>query len=174
MGPARPEWAGRRGGRGRETEVAWHLFVVFVHIMTSIVWFGYVLFWTILIGPLTNAEDESESARVLRLVNHAPWPPKQIPLPFRLTLAEVGWGLFLLLALTGSLLLRQKGITAGGLLSGAAFADRFGGILAAKFAVVAVLASMQARLTARPGRKLVYANMAGAVVVVGLSVFLAR
>lgn len=154
--------------------MAWHLLTVFVHIMTSIVWFGYVLFWAIIIGPVTDAEGERGAPRVLALVNRAPWPPRQIPLPFRLTLSEVGWGLFVVLAVSGSLLLRQKGMTAGGFLSGEAFADRFGKILAAKLLLVAALVFVQVRLAARPGRRLVYANMAGALVVAGLSVYLAR
>ena len=80
----------------------------------------------------------------------------------------------ILLAGTGVLLLGQRGITAAGFFNGEAFADRFGKLLAAKLLFVAGLVVLQVRVAARPGRPVVYANMAGAFLVAGLSVFLAR
>lgn len=154
--------------------MGWQLLIVFIHMMAAIVWFGYVLFWAIITGPVAEKQGPRGAARVLALVNRAAWPPRQIPLPFRLTLSQVGWGLLALLALTGVLLLPHKGVAFGDLFTGAAFAGRFGGLLAAKLVLVAALGALQLRLALRPTRGIAYANLAGAVLVAGFSVYLAR
>jgi uncharacterized membrane protein len=154
--------------------MAAHLIIVFLHIMTSIVWVGYVLFWTIVAGPIARSGGSSEAARVFEAVNRAPWPPRKIPTPFRFKFSQVGGLLLIVLAITGFVLVVAEGIGPGDLLSGRFLADRFGRLLAAKLVFVALLAVLQFRLAARPSQRSAYANLAAAVVVVVLSALLAR
>ncbi|MBM3319135.1 MAG: hypothetical protein FJY73_00465 [Candidatus Eisenbacteria bacterium] len=154
--------------------MAVHLLVVFLHIMTSILWVGYVLFWTIVAGPIARAGGSSEAARVFEAVNRAPWPPRKIPAPFRFKFSQVGGLLLVVLAITGFLLVFAEGIGLGDLVSGRFLTDRFGRLLAVKLVLVLLLAGLQFRLAARPSRRTAYGNLLGAVIVVVLSALLAR
>jgi hypothetical protein len=154
--------------------MAGRLALVFFHIMLSIVWVGYALFWAILTGPVARAYRPEEAEGVLRLVNRASWPPAKVPIPFRLKFAWVGWGLLLLLALTGSLLALREAGSWGALFSGPFLAGRFGGLLGVKLLFVVVAAGFQVRIASRPGPRIAYANLGAAVTIVALSALLAR
>ncbi|RPJ43902.1 MAG: hypothetical protein EHM19_07760 [Candidatus Latescibacterota bacterium] len=154
--------------------MAAHLFVVFLHIMISIVWIGYALFWAIIAGPVVRAYGTGESDRVLTLVSRAPWPPAKVPVPFRLRFSGVAWSLLVLLAATGLLLVLHEASKAGPVAWGAFWSGRFGGLLAAKLVFVLALAGLQVRLAKRPGPRLAMANLGIAVIVVALSALLAR
>jgi hypothetical protein len=154
--------------------MTWYLLNVFVHIMSSILWVGYLLFWTIIIGPISRRSDTMEADGILRLVNLAPWPPREIPVPRRMRFFQIGWVLLLVLAVTGVILIASKGITPLGIVSGEVFLAPFGQALVVKLLLVVVLLFLQLRLARRPSPRLVYTAMGVTVILVGLSVFLAR
>lgn len=154
--------------------MSWYLLIVFIHVMTSILWVGYLLFWTIIITPITRRFDREKADAVLRLVNAAEWPPAEIPLPARLRLFQVGWIFLAALVITGAVMAAFKGVTWSMIASGRFLADPFGAVLACKVVLVVVLFILQGRLAARPTRPLVFANTGVAIVLIGLSAYLAR
>ncbi|MFH1679288.1 MAG: hypothetical protein ABIH26_01440 [Candidatus Eisenbacteria bacterium] len=151
-----------------------HLLIVFLHIMTSIFWIGYALFWSIIVGPVARSYSPAEGARLLESVNRAPWPPRKIPTPVRLDFSQIGWLLIGVLAVTGVLLAVYEGAAAGGVASGRFLLGRFGRVLAAKLLFVLLAAGLQFRLASRPGPRAAHANLLAAVVVIVLSALLAR
>jgi hypothetical protein len=154
--------------------MTWYLLNVFVHIMCSILWIGYVIFWLTIARPLERRFEPAESTRILGVVNAAEWPPRAIPTPFRLTLSQVAWLLLFVFAATGMVMLLHKAAALEGGLGGLDLRDRFGGVLAAKLALVGVLALLQLRLGRRPGLGVVYGLAGASLLVVVLSAVLAR
>jgi hypothetical protein len=154
--------------------MAGHLLNVFLHIMLSIVWVGYALFWAIVAGQVVKEYGPEGSPRVFALVNRAPWPPRKLPIPWHMKFSGVAAGLLLLLALTGAILAAHEAGSLGALASGAFLSGKFGRLLAAKVILVAVLVAGQVRLARSPGPRLAWANLAVTVAVVVLSALLAR
>jgi hypothetical protein len=154
--------------------MTWYLLNVFVHIMSSVLWVGYLLFWTIIIGPISRRFDMTEAEGILRLVNLAPWPPREIPVPRRMQFFQIGWVLLLVLAVTGFIMIASKGLGPHEIMSGELLLAPFGQVLVVKLLLVVALVLLQLRLARRPSPPLVYATMSVTLILVGLSVFLAR
>jgi uncharacterized membrane protein len=152
----------------------WYLSSVFVHVMCSILWVGWVLFWLLIARPIERRLEGAESARVLGSVNRAQWPPRAIPVPFRLTLPQVAWGLLLLLAASGTVMLVHRSAPPEGAFFGRLPPGPFGPILAAKLVVVGAVVILHVRLARRPGSGAVLATALAAVTLVVLSAALAR
>jgi len=154
--------------------MTWYLLNVFVHIMSSILWVGYLLFWTIIVGPIARRFGATEADGILRIVNLAHWPPPEIPAPLRMRFFQIGWVLLAVLAVTGVIMLAARGVTPHGIASGGLFLLPFGRALALKILLVVALLFLQVRLARRPSPRLVYTTMGVTVMVVAVSVFLAR
>jgi len=154
--------------------IGWYIATVYIHILATVFWMGYALFWTIIIGALTKQCDEPESSRLLRLINQAAWPPEGIAAPCRVTFSGLAWLTLVVLVVTGSLVLWSQPRTLQQVSSGGLVLSPFGRILAMKLLLVVGLLLLQLRFTYRPAVWLVYLNMGTALAVVTLSVLLAH
>ena len=110
-----------------------YLVTVYIHILATVFWAGYTLFWTIMVSSLTHSFPATESTHYLQLIHRATWPPKGIPTSFRLTFPALGWAVLVVLLCTGVLIVQQQGMTLPQLLTGAANPN-----LLAKLGVVAI------------------------------------
>jgi hypothetical protein len=149
-----------------------YLLTVYVHIMAAVFLVGYTLFWMIITGSLNQRLDAPESARLLRLINQAHWPPDVIPVPYRVNFPGLGWGALFVLIATGAFVLYSQGMTSQQVISGELFLSPFGWILAAKLILVIALMIFQISLTYQPAPRLIYLNMLVTLLVVILSVLL--
>jgi hypothetical protein len=149
--------------------VSWYLLIVYVHIVATVFWVGYALFWTIMAGTLTRSVPAPESSHYLQLLQHATWPPKGLPVPYRLPFPALGWVALMVLVLTGVLMLRQQGLTLQQLVTGTGSP-----VLLAKLGLVAVVCLCQLLLSVQPRVKLIPINLGLALGVVVLSVLLIR
>ena len=68
-----------------------YLLAVYIHVLATMFWIGYVLFWAILIGPLARQFKRPELAQLLKRLNESSWPPGLVPTPYRLKLSGLGW-----------------------------------------------------------------------------------
>jgi hypothetical protein len=149
--------------------VSWYLLTVYVHIVATVFWVGYVLFWMIMAGTLTRSMPAPESKRYLQLLQHAAWPPKGLPAPYRFTFPALGWANLAVLVLTGALILQQQGLTLPQLVAGTVSP-----VLLAKLGGVAALCLCQLFLSSQPRVKLMPVNLGLTLGVVVLSVLLVR
>jgi hypothetical protein len=125
----------------------WYLVAVYVHITTVAVWLGAMLF-----------EDPRSDRFMTRIVNR---------------IRGIGWVSLLILIATGVYMLHARGVALADVVSGRFFAERYGQVFAAKFALVALLAGLQITKGHRPSRAL-YGYLASILVVIALSVWLVR
>jgi hypothetical protein len=149
--------------------VSWYLLIVYVHIVATVFWVGYALFWTIMAGTLTRSVPALESHHYLQLLQHATWPPKGFPVPYRFSFPALGWTVLAVLVLTGVLMLRQQGLTLQQLVAGTV-----NPVLLAKLGLVAALCLCQLLLSIQPRARLIPVNLGLALGVVVLSVLLIR
>jgi hypothetical protein len=154
--------------------MVWSLLIVYVHIMSAVLWIGYLLFWTLIARPVTQEFGPSKATRVFHLISNTHWPPPKIPAPFRLRFSGVGWALLIVFVVTGVLTAYDKGGTPQRILSGEILREAFGMLLAVKLLLFVGLLSLQFRLSRKPTQGLFYLNMAVGVTVVALSVILPR
>jgi uncharacterized membrane protein len=154
--------------------MAAYLIAVYLHILVTVLWVGYLLFWAILLGPLTRKYSESKLTQLLACLNESSWPPAVVPVSYRLKLPELGWVALVILAVTGGFMLHYRGMTLQSILSGSFFLGRFGQVLAIKLVLMVGLVIGQLLLARRPSPRLVYLELLATVVVVGLSVALVR
>jgi len=154
--------------------MVWSLLIVYVHMMSAVLWIGYLLFWTIIARPVAQEFGPAEATRVFHLIGNTHWPPPKIPAPFRLRFAGVGWALLIVFLVTGVLRAHAEGATLQRVLTGELFREAFGELLAIKLMLFTLLVFLQLRLSRNPAPGLFYLNMAAGVAVVGLSVILAR
>jgi hypothetical protein len=125
----------------------WYLVAVYVHITTVAVWLGAMLF-----------EDPSSNRFMSRIVDR---------------IRGIGWVSLLILIATGVFMLHARGAGLADVLSGRFFGERYGQVFAAKFAFVAVLATLQITKGHRASRAL-YGYLASMLIVIALSVWLVR
>ena len=149
--------------------MVWYLLNVYVHVVATVFWIGYALFWTIMAGSLAQRFDRPESHRFLRLIGQAAWPPAGIPTPYRLSFPDLGWVALGCLMLTGGFLLPYRGITLERMLTGEVSLDSF---LVGKLLLVATVLICQVRLSVRPSPRVIRLHMGTALCVVVLSVLL--
>jgi uncharacterized membrane protein len=154
--------------------MAAYLIAVYLHIIATVLWVGYLLFWAILIGPLTRKLKAPELTQLLACLNESSWPPALVPVSYRLKLPELGWAALVFLAITGGFMLHYRGVTLQSILTGGFFLGRFGQVLAIKLVLMVGLAIGHLLLARRPSPRVVYLELLATVAVVGLSVALVR
>jgi hypothetical protein len=124
-----------------------YLLAVYVHIVTTAVWFGSMLF-----------EDPASVRFMSRLAER---------------IHGIGGPSLILLILTGSFMLFYRGVTWQSMISGGFFASRYGQLFGLKFLLVILLISFQITVGHRPS-KLVYGYLLAVLLVIALSVWLVR
>lgn len=135
------------------------LVVAYLHLVVAIFLVGYVLYWAIMVVSLSRTFSPHERARLLEIANKSRWPHVAVPWQMRLPLPFVGWGLVLLLLVSGLFLLPGYG---------------FGALLTLKIVLFAAFVVIHAVLTRRPVPSFIFANFALALVIVVLSGLLLR
>ena len=131
-----------------------------LHLIAVALWFGHMLFWSLIAGLALKKVAPPETAATLRRLS--------------MTMGGLGWPSLAVLAITGYLLLGFRGITLPTLLSGRAFAGPGGFVLAAKLALVVWMIFYQAVFGHKAAPRAIYLNMAAALAIVALSVLLVR
>lgn len=137
----------------------YHLLVT-VHLLAVVLWFGHMLFWSLVSGIALKRTEPAETGQTLRRLS--------------LTMGGLGWPSLAILITTGYLLLGYRGIGFESLVSAAAFKLPGGWVLAVKLALVSWMIAYQAIFGHRTARRAIYVNMAAALSIIGLSVLLAR
>lgn len=133
---------------------------VSLHLLAVALWFGHMLFWSLIAGLALKRVAPAETADTLRRLS--------------LRMGGLGWPSLAVLVVTGYVLLGYRGIGFPQLLSGQALAAPGGWVLAAKLALVAWMIFYQAVFGHRAAPRAIYLNMAAAVSIVALSVLLVR
>ena len=151
-----------------------YLLAVYIHVLATLFWIGYVLFWAILIGPLARQFKGPELAQLLKRLNKSSWPPGLVPTPYRLKLSGLGWVPLVVLIITGVFILRYRGMTLNFVASGGLFLSSFGQVLIAKLVFLVGLAIGQLLITYRPSPRLIYLELLTTISIVALSVLLVR
>jgi uncharacterized membrane protein len=154
--------------------MAVYLLAIYLHIIATVFWVGYTLFWAILIGPLARQLKDPELTQILKRVNESSWPPAFFPVPYSLNLPGLGWIALVILLITGGFILHYRGVTWQSILSGGLFVSWFGQVLAVKVVLLVGLVIGQLLLTYRPSPRLVYLELVTTLSIVGLSVLLVR
>jgi hypothetical protein len=149
--------------------MSWYLLSVYLHILATVLWVGYALFWTIMIGSLRKSFDAKESTRLVNLVNQALWPPEPVPAPYRVKFPGIGWAALFVLVVTGISTLYFQSVTLDQVISRDLFLSPFGWTLAAKLIFVLALLICQFLLSYRPAPGVIYLNASLSLVVVSLS-----
>jgi uncharacterized membrane protein len=149
-----------------------YLLILYIHLLATIVWAGYILFWTIVIGSLSGASRASGHVQMVDILRRTSWPPVIIPQPYRLQFPWLGWLLLIVLLVTGVVLLHMRGITLQRFLSSDLWSSPFGRILLAKLSLVTGLVVCHSWIVHRPAPRIIYPAMLATLVVVGLSVLL--
>ena len=134
-------------------------FAAYLHLVFTVFLVGYALYWTIMVLSLRRAFAPPETARLLEIANRSRWPHVLVPWRLRLPLPFTGWAFLGILLITGAALMASHGLDA---------------MLVLKLALVGIFALIQAALTRRPARALLFANFALVLVIVVLSGLLVR
>lgn len=137
----------------------YHLTIA-LHLMATVLWFGHMLFWSLISGIALKRVRPQETAETLRRLS--------------MTRFGLGWPSLAVLIPTGYLLLRHRGIGFTELVSGLAFTLPGGWVLAAKLVLVAWMIFYQATFGHRPAPRAIYLHMVAALSILALSVLLVR
>lgn len=105
--------------------VTWYKAVVFVHVVSAMVWVGGILFLSLVVVPAGRRFDDAVRSRLLTDVGRR----------FRV----VGWSALGMLLVTGLVQMAARGATVQNVLDGSFFADASGRVLAAKLVLVVVM-----------------------------------
>lgn len=149
-----------------------YLLAIYLHIIATVCWVGYTLFWAILIGQLARQFKTTELIELLKRINESSWPPALVSVPYRLKLPGLGWSALIILLITGVFILHYRGVTLQFIISGGLFLNGFGQMLAAKLVLLVGLAIGQLLITYRPSPRLIYLELLMTLSMVGLSVLL--
>jgi uncharacterized membrane protein len=131
-----------------------------LHLIAVVLWFGHMLFWSLISGIALKRVAPAETAEKLRKLS--------------MTKFGLGWPSLAVLIPTGYLMLDYRGIGFEQLLSGSAFSMPGGWVLATKLGLVAWMIFYQAAFGHRPAPRMIYVNMAAALTILAMSVFLVR
>jgi len=137
----------------------YHLLVVF-HLLAVFLWFGHMFFWSIIVGPITK--------RI------GPKPTQDAIRNSSLTYGGLGWPALFVLVLTGIFMLPYRGLSLEQLLQGNFTASPYGHVLLFKLPLVGCMVLYQLFIGHRRAPRMVYVNMAAAVLILLLSVLLVR
>jgi len=124
-----------------------YLLAVYVHIVTTAVWFGAMLF-----------EDPTSVRFMSRLAER---------------IHGIGGPSLFILILTGGFMLFYRGVTWQNIISGQFFTGSYGQVFGLKFLLILLLISFQITVGHRPS-KLVYGYLLAVLLVIALSVWLVR
>ncbi len=125
-----------------------YLLAVYVHIVTTAVWFGAMLF-----------EDPSSVRLMSRLAER---------------IHGLGGPSLFLLILTGSFMLFYRGVTWQSVISGDFFTATYGQVFGLKLLLILVLISLQSTIGHRPSWRSNYTYLLVMLLVIALSVWLVR
>lgn len=131
-----------------------------LHLTAVVLWFGHMLFWSLISGIALKRVRPQETAETLRRLS--------------MTKFGLGWPSLAVLIPTGYVLLQYRGIGFGELLSGVVFTVPGGWVLAAKLVLVAWMIFYQATFGHRPAPRAIYLHMAAALSILALSIFLVK
>ena len=131
-----------------------------LHLIAVVLWFGHMLFWSLISGIALKRVTPAETAETLRKLS--------------MTKFGLGWPSLAVLIPTGYVLWSYRGIGFEQLVSGTAFTQPGGWVLAAKLGLVVWMIFYQAAFGHRPAPRAIYINMAAAITILALSVFLVR
>lgn len=147
-----------------------YLVLMYVHLATAVLYVGYFLFWGIMARGLATATALDPGPRYLDLIHHAAWPPEGVPTPVRVPLHVLGWVFYVVLVVSGVLVLAQgdPGPTATFGVGGAHW------IRGAKIVLVGLLGLVHLRQLRSASERLIYVGGAALVAVVILSSWLVR
>ena len=140
--------------------MSWYLLSMVLHFLAVVLWLGHMFFWSLVVGPVTKRIDPPETGRVVR----------QLSLRF----GGLGWPALFILVITGMIMLSYRGVTARQMASGEVFSGPSGRILTIKLILVACMILYQFFVGHRRAPRLIYVNMAVALMIVGLSILLVR
>jgi uncharacterized membrane protein len=149
-----------------------YLLVVALHFFVVVLWTGYILFWGIVIGPLSRPSMQPKTAEMLKLIGRSVWPPAVAPPALRLRFPWLGWLALLMLGITGAFLLYFRGLSYESLLSGTLFRSPFGRLIAGKLVLVLGLAVGHFVMSQQPAPRLVYLNLVLTLAIIALSALL--
>jgi hypothetical protein len=152
--------------------MTWYLLAVSLHIVVAVLWTGYILFWGIVIRPLSQPSALPPAADILPMINRSIWPPALIPTPCRLRFPWLGWLALLMLGVTGVYILYARGVSLEYVMSGALFGSPFGRIIAGKLLLVIGLVIGQLLISSRPAPSQVYSTLVLTLAVMVLSALL--
>ena len=138
----------------------WYTLCVIVHLLAVFFWLGHMLFWSLVVGPITKRFDPPETGLVIRQISSR-W-------------GGLGWPALFTLAFTGVSMLAYRGVTLQSFLSGELFAGSFGRILGIKLILVALTTLYQVFVGHRSAPHLVFVNMTIAFMIIALSIMLIR
>ncbi len=147
-----------------DATITLYLLAIYIHILATVLWVGYSLFWTVLIGPLGRTVAPQQADHLLGLLRRALWPPMAIPVAYRLTLPGFGWVTLAILGLTGTLIALIGGIAL----------PQYRRLFAIKLGLVFVLVLCHYWIAQRPTPKRIYLTMIVTLCVVGTSALLVR
>ncbi len=131
-----------------------------LHLLAAFLWLGHMFVWPLIVGPSMKRIEPEETAMMLRERS--------------LVFGGFGWPALAVLLATGLYMLHFLGITPNDLLSGRAFENSGGWVLAAKLALVAWMVVYQSAFGHRRAPVAIYVNILAAIGIVGLSVLFAR
>lgn len=134
--------------------------VMTLHLIAVVLWFGHMLFWSLISGIALKRVTPAETAETLRKLS--------------MTRFGLGWPSLAVLIPTGYVLLTFRGINVSQLVSGDAFLLPGGWVLAVKLGLVTWMIFYQAAFGHRPAPRAIYVNMAAALTILAMSVFLVR
>lgn len=107
----------------------YHLSVL-VHILSTIIWVGGILFLALVVVPVARRLPPADRAALVTAVGSR----------FR----TIGWSCLALLVITGLINLHYRGVTWGSIVSGEIFATLFGRLVVAKVTLVATMIAVSA------------------------------
>jgi hypothetical protein len=154
--------------------MAVYLLAVYLHMIATVFWVGYILFWVILITPLARQFKPPEITRLLRCVNESSWPSVPLRVHFHFKLHELACYTLLVLFFTGGVILHYRGVTLQSIISGELFLTKFGLVLVAKLILFGGLGIGHFKFVYRPSRRLIYFELLTTLSIVGLAVLLIR
>ncbi len=99
-----------------------YYFSVALHLMAVTVWIGHMLFWSLVVGPMTNRFEPPATGKLLRELS--------------IRKGGLGWPCLGVLIITGIYILYYKGVTWQIFVSGDLFQTLYGYILAVKLIFV--------------------------------------
>lgn len=133
---------------------------VALHLGALSLWLGHMFVWSLITGPALKRIEPRETAELLRERS--------------LFRGGLGWPALAVLVPTGLYMLHLRGISAGDLLTGAAYAGTQGTVLAVKLGLVSCMIGYQLVFAHRSAPVAIYFNMLAALLIIGASVTLVR